>query len=616
MSELENQVRMVLKLLEALTTPDKTKQDGITKDNSNPEENGFDLLLKTNLAIYQDILHTDRYQNVRILLKDSVTMDTGVNNCRWRFVCACLETLALLQKTISMAMEEFTKKSKETALPELRPGQAPPLTPDSLSIGHQKMVLTAVQFIVILGISEKLDVGVGIPMERRSEFAKLLLLSSKHDEVSKESRNACLFSCVKVFMCLLGIPSLASLVLSRHLNDLLASLLTLLHNSDTGSLQVTHPDLRKNTEKVHQDSTNITEVTTQERSSLSSLAPSNWTPAMVVDLVRDKQLTKKENVEKEIFDLEEPSDKTDLHREKSREDGESVTYMSLSQLQQCETWLQQLLRKTPPPILVRELLLLQSGAPAPPKQVGTAKRMLTSPVWLRKVCGRLLTDILVKPKGVIHVLQGMLEGPCREKAKSTGSDWRKCDAAAKVIACCPMSTTSVEEYYTLVSPQILSLLHHPESTVRQEFLRVACTTIARMMDQQPELARKYVLSPLLQPLERCSEPNAIRSEKLCLVEEVELTMCLEDLHRVFVVGCEPSTPLIRCLLPVSHTIFLLLCYTKKGVSHLSKYCDEVLVSLLKGLDKNNAVTCLHKWILGTAHQVSDCPLIVSLALCY
>lgn len=39
----------------------------------------------------------------------------------------------------------------------------------------------------------------------------------------------------------------------------------------------------------------------------------------------------------------------------------------------------------------------------------TCKPKLSSPVWLRKICGRLLTDILMKPNGVIHVLQGMLE---------------------------------------------------------------------------------------------------------------------------------------------------------------------------------------------------------------
>ncbi|XP_033754079.1 transport and Golgi organization protein 6 homolog isoform X2 [Pecten maximus] len=596
------------------------------KESSDPEENGFDWLLKTNLALYREILETDKYQNVKLMLNESVSMETEVDTCRWRFVCACLETLTLLQTSISIAMEEFTKKSKENPSPELRPGQAPPLSPDSLSIGHHKMVLTTIQFVVILGISPKLDSGVGIPMERRSEFAKLLLASSKPDEASPESRNLCLFSCVKVFMSLLDIPSLAGLVLSRHLNDLLASLLMLLH-SIPKHIEKPIPETLKDKKS--------TEITTPE-SEIDSLslatttAPSNWTPASVVDMVVKKQLhstSKGENtvVDKEapdhegthMVDLckEGPTDKGAL-LEKGAMDKEEFLREELSskkslgdrELQLCETWLQQLLEKAHPQMLVRELLLLQSGAPAPPKQVGTAKRKWASPVWLRKVCGRLLTNILMKPKGVIHVLQGMLDGPGREKGKSTASDWRKCDAVAKVIACCPMTSTSVEEYYALVSPQILLLLHHPDTKVCQEFLRVACTTIARMMAQQPDLTRKYLLSPLMEPLERCSELKPIGAENQCLVEEKELTTCLEDLHKVFVAGSEPNTPLMTSLLPVSQTIFLLFCYTKKGVSHLSMCCKEILVSLLKGLDKEEAIALLHQWVLGTeTHQLQENP---------
>ncbi|XP_021372366.1 transport and Golgi organization protein 6 homolog isoform X2 [Mizuhopecten yessoensis] len=622
MSEKEQQIRLVLKLLEVLTSPDKIRKDGKAEKSSDSEENGFDALLRTNLTLYKEILETEKYQNVRSMLDDSVAIETGIDSCRWHFVCACLQTLTLLQKSISIAMEEFTRKLRENPPPELRPGQAPPLSPDNLSIGHHKMVLTAIQFVVILGISQNLDFGVGIPMERRSEFAKLLLLSSQPDHTSNESRNACLFSCVKVFMFLLGIPSLAGLLLSRHLNDLLATLLMLLHRI---------PKCHQ-VPKTVKDKISIETVTPESKIDNSNLASnieaSNWTPASVVDMVTSKRMSssnKQKNTidggeapgherqsssDKGEFVREEPSNKGELVREEPSNKGELVgeepsnnrEFVGEKELQLCEAWLQQLLGKAHPQMLVRELLLLQIGAPVPPKQVGVAKKKWASPVWLRKVCGRLLTNILMKPKGVIHVLQGMLEGPGQdlsEKGNSKASDWRKCDAVAKVIACCPMSSTSVEEYYALVSPQIMLLLHHPDSRVCQEFLRVACTTIARMMTQQPDLTRKYLLSPLMEPLERCSKLKAIGAGEQCLVQEKELTTCLEDLHKVFVVGCEPSTPLMSCLLPVSHSIFLLFCYAKKGVSHLSCCCQEILVSLLRGLDKGEAIACLHMWILGT-----------------
>ena len=39
------------------------------------------------------------------------------------------------------------------------------------------------------------------------------------------------------------------------------------------------------------------------------------------------------------------------------------------------------------------------------------------------------------------------------------ADWRKCDAVAKVIACCPLQSQSVEKYYSLVAPQVIHWMH-------------------------------------------------------------------------------------------------------------------------------------------------------------
>ena len=37
---------------------------------------------------------------------------------------------------------------------------------------------------------------------------------------------------------------------------------------------------------------------------------------------------------------------------------------------------------------------------------------------------------------------------------SRASDWRKCDAVAKLIACCPLQSLSVESYYKTIGPQV------------------------------------------------------------------------------------------------------------------------------------------------------------------
>ena len=37
---------------------------------------------------------------------------------------------------------------------------------------------------------------------------------------------------------------------------------------------------------------------------------------------------------------------------------------------------------------------------------------------------------------------------------SQASDWRKCDAVAKVIGSCPLQSLSVESYYKKIGPQV------------------------------------------------------------------------------------------------------------------------------------------------------------------
>ena len=36
----------------------------------------------------------------------------------------------------------------------------------------------------------------------------------------------------------------------------------------------------------------------------------------------------------------------------------------------------------------------------------------------------------------------------------SASDWRKCQAVARIIASCPAQASSVEEYYAIVCPQV------------------------------------------------------------------------------------------------------------------------------------------------------------------
>ncbi|NXU15800.1 TNG6 protein, partial [Pardalotus punctatus] len=133
------------------------------------------------------------------------------------------------------------------------------------------------------------------------------------------------------------------------------------------------------------------------------------------------------------------------------------------------------------------------------------------PAWLRRLCGHLLSERLLRPSGVQAVVRGVLEGTDGEwgalggaGAETAALDWRKCDAVGKILAACPQQCLSLEDYYRQVCPQILDLLHIQDKVAARQCQRVATTTLLTMAREQPQLAERHLLQPLLAPLRRCS----------------------------------------------------------------------------------------------------------------
>ncbi|NWI65623.1 TNG6 protein, partial [Todus mexicanus] len=128
------------------------------------------------------------------------------------------------------------------------------------------------------------------------------------------------------------------------------------------------------------------------------------------------------------------------------------------------------------------------------------------PGWLRRLCGRLLSQRLLRPGGVQAVVRGVMEGAGGGAgAEAAAVDWRKCDAVAKILAACPQQCLSLEDYYGRVCPQILDLLHIQDKLTARQFQRVATTALLTMAKEHPQLAEKHLLQPLLAPLLRCCE---------------------------------------------------------------------------------------------------------------
>uniref|UniRef100_A0A3P9Q207 Transport and golgi organization 6 homolog n=1 Tax=Poecilia reticulata TaxID=8081 RepID=A0A3P9Q207_POERE len=420
----------------------------------------------------------------------------------WSFVQECL----LLLLTLTRHLTEELKRFQEAPPPSgsLRtPEMAPPLPPDVLSVSQQKTLGAALQFVVSLGVCPYLSAGVGVPLGRRSAFGSVVEKLIGRETSPPAGRR--LLTTTRVLLQVAERATLATLVFSRHLGDVMAALCQLgyePHREDRGA-------------------------------KLNHSEECRW----------------------------------------------------------CKEALRNLLGKVYQPIVVKELLVLQGG----PKQVSRAA-LGSAPAWLRRLCGQLLSERLMQPSGVQAVVRAVLEG-------GTGgdSDWRKCDAVARILAACPQQSASADGYFRLVCPQILDLLHFRDKLTAQQFQRVATMAALSMVQERPAFAQQYLLAPLLAPLHRCITAS---DHPHVAVEESDLTRCLEDVYKIWVVGNSPSPTLLAALQDVLPVIFTLFCFTKRSVSHLRAPCQEILLWFLK-LSETSAALPLLRQLSGLRERRND-----------
>ncbi|XP_072278694.1 transport and Golgi organization protein 6 homolog isoform X1 [Pyxicephalus adspersus] len=297
-----------------------------------------------------------------------------------------------------------------------------------------------------------------------------------------------------------------------------------------------------------------------------------------------------------------------------------VKNLTESERIQCKEALRGLMDQLYQPLVIRELLILQGGPRQGPRPSGASSSVqrAPAPAWLRRLSGQLLSERLMKPSGVQAVVRGILEGAGAgaaggRDAEAAASNWKKCDAVAKVLASCPQQSLTVEEYYQKVCPQILDLLHIQNTLTARQFQKVATETFLKMGRDQPELAEKLLIRPMLEPLLRCT---ALQAEKPfvsgeTLVSELELSQCVEDTVKVFVVGNDPTPGILNYTKQILSTVFSLYCFARQNVSHLRSPCQDILLWFLEKSNRDSAVSAmaglsgLEEW----AHSLPQCCLI-------
>ncbi|KAG7468448.1 hypothetical protein MATL_G00142980 [Megalops atlanticus] len=464
--------------------------------------------LQANLELLEERLRVEPGWEELCVLREQVRQGAEwhrqTEEITWRFTQECLLLLLSLARHLTGLLESFRPAP---AQPNPRtPEAAPPLPPDVLSVSQQKAVGAALQFAVTLGLCPYLAPGVGVPLGRRLAFG-----AAVEGAVRRGAATACdrrLLATTSVLLEISQLPSLATLVFTRHLGDVMAGLCQLGHRP---------------------------------------------------------------------------------HRPEGGS-SESEKGISMEERLKCRKALQDLLGKVYQPIVIKELLILQGGPKqAPPGSGG--QPLAQAPPWLRRLCGQLLSDRLMQPSGVQSVVRAVLEGGAGPEVAAT--DWRKCDAVARILAACPQQSLSAEDYYSQVCPQVLELLHFKDKLTALQFQRVATRAVLTMAQERPELAQRYLLAPLFGPLARCGGAT-VGDEVPGPVGEWEITRSVEDVYKVCVVGNSPCPALLKALGDTLPVLFSLYCFAKQSVCHLRAPCQEILLWYLSNTTPQEALSSLRQ----------------------
>lgn len=140
----------------------------------------------------------------------------------WSFVQECLLLLLVLARHLSIELEGFKQALAPSAAKQRTPEMAPPLPPDVLSVTQQKTLGAAFQFVVCLGLCPYLSPGVGVPLGHRSTFGAMVEKLVNSGVVPAAGRR--LLTTTNALLQLAELSSLATLVFTRHLGDVMAAL--------------------------------------------------------------------------------------------------------------------------------------------------------------------------------------------------------------------------------------------------------------------------------------------------------------------------------------------------------------------------------------------------------
>ncbi|KAL9655140.1 hypothetical protein ABK040_008916 [Willaertia magna] len=275
------------------------------------------------------------------------------------------------------------------------------------------------------------------------------------------------------------------------------------------------------------------------------------------------------------------------------------------------------------------------------------------PQWLQLRCTTWLSKTIIRPKGVHAIITSMLDNI------SESSTTRAYDKVVQLILTKPKDISTIEEYYSIISNQLIKLFHI-RGKKSPQLLKVVALCCGKMIEKEPTLAKQFIMDPILEPLKRFitlqkqteeeafikisgfnssnsnnkkekknkllidddyNEEVTIRplnengeeevdEETLIICDETELGQCIEDIHRLLF-GNTPASFMFNTITPIIPALFQLYCFVSKTKLFLKSACEEIMTSYFKisddALDVTKRLLIFDRKLISGKSFVTFCP---------
>ncbi|KAG8180903.1 hypothetical protein JTE90_020134 [Oedothorax gibbosus] len=253
--------------------------------------------------------------------------------------------------------------------------------------------------------------------------------------------------------------------------------------------------------------------------------------------------------------------------------------------------LESFLKQISPSLLMWELLLFQ-GIPIQ----SDSEPIIKTPSWLKRICNQMLTDLILQSYGIARLVQVIFDKAFDSDIQNGRVEGSRMDAVARLITYSPVQHIPIPEYIEKISKQVFQCLHLNGSSMDNIIRYIAACIILQFFTRCLYAAEEHFLVRLVKPLWFCVRPPAscsAASQSTVIVKESELTMCLEDLHQIFVVTDSVlSRKFIRFIYPYSHCLLNIFFPLLKGKYFLKPKVKRLVKNILTNISDDEALSLL------------------------